>query len=351
MRVRRSNTLALVPEGGGYSVFNYTLGSQFECTLDVLSALEGLDEWTPWCDVVQVASAVFPDEADAVLHDLLDLGVLVRENSAEDELETRFQQTWKWGPPSAIMHQAVTDRPVCDVADQIVFQQQKVLREQSPPLCYEPTDDEARIMLPDPETSHGLYTVLDRRRTVRDAPPVPVPLGPLSDMMFAGLGITGWTSNAVQTLPLKYAPSGGARNPYDGYLIAHEVEGLKPGVYRYSALHHCLSPIEGAEPPDLVDALAGQEWAVSASALIVLVANFPRTMWKYEGDDNAYRVVMIEAGHIAQNMMLMAGTHGLSACPSAALDHEIIARAAGLTQFEQSPIYAMAITTPGNATD
>ena len=77
-----------------------------------------------------------------------------------------------------------------------------------------------------------------------------------------------------------------------------------------------------------------------------MVADFSRTMWKYEGDDNAYRVVLIEVGHIAQNMLLMAASHGLSGCPSAALNHGLIAESAGLERFKQSPIYAVALTNP-----
>jgi nitroreductase len=68
-------------------------------------------------------------------------------------------------------------------------------------------------------------------------------------------------------------------------------------------------------------------------------------MWKYE-DANAYRVVLIEAGHIGQNMMLAATSHGLSACPTAALCHSAIKRLLGLDRFTDAPIYALTIAAP-----
>jgi nitroreductase len=68
-------------------------------------------------------------------------------------------------------------------------------------------------------------------------------------------------------------------------------------------------------------------------------------MWKYE-DANAYRVVLIEAGHIGQNMMLAATRHGLSACPTAALSHSVIKRLLGLDRLTDAPIYALTLSAP-----
>ncbi len=79
--------------------------------------------------------------------------------------------------------------------------------------------------------------------------------------------------------------------------------------------------------------------------LILLCAKLDRTMWKYE-DANAYRVVLIEAGHIGQNIMLAATRHGLSACPTAALCHSSIKRLLGLDRLTDAPIYALTIAAP-----
>ena len=66
-------------------------------------------------------------------------------------------------------------------------------------------------------------------------------------------------------------------------------------------------------------------------------------MWKYK-DANAYRVVLIEAGHIGQNIMLAATSHGLSACPTAALSHLAIKRLLGLDRLTDAPIYALTLS-------
>jgi SagB-type dehydrogenase family enzyme len=77
--------------------------------------------------------------------------------------------------------------------------------------------------------------------------------------------------------------------------------------------------------------------------VVVLAAFFERTMWKYD-DPNAYRVILIEAGHIGQNMLLMATEEGLAACPTAALSHDRLFDMLELpSRITCAPVYAIAI--------
>ena len=69
-------------------------------------------------------------------------------------------------------------------------------------------------------------------------------------------------------------------------------------------------------------------------------------MWKYD-DPNAYRVVLIEAGHIGQNIMLAATRNGLSACPTAALNHSTIRECVSLKRLTDAPVYALTLAVPG----
>src|SRR5262249_833121 len=123
-------------------------------------------------------------------------------------------------------------------------------------------------------------------------------------------------------------------------------EGLEPGFYHYSAFEHTLARLDGTELPKPSELMGGQDWTDDMPCLVILCAQFERTMWKYD-DANAYRVVLIEAGHIGQNFMLAATRHGLSACPSAALNHAAIRRSIGRDQkFTHAPIYALTLSKP-----
>ena len=118
---------------------------------------------------------------------------------------------------------------------------------------------------------------------------------------------------------------------------------MRPGIYHYCAFDHTLGRLDTDEMPSPSELMGGQEWADEMPCVIVLCALLERTMWKYE-DANAYRVVLIEAGHIGQNLMLAATRRGLSACPSAALNHSRISKAISSgNRFTHSPIYALTL--------
>ena len=117
-------------------------------------------------------------------------------------------------------------------------------------------------------------------------------------------------------------PSGGARNPFELYVYARNVTGLEPGFYHYAALDHDLGLVRAGQV-EIAALLGGQSWPGRAAAVVFLVAHFPRSMWKYHLAP-AYRVVVIEAGFISQNIALAATEHGLSAVPSGALTQPMI---------------------------
>ena len=347
--LKRSATLAFTPFEQAFEAFDYRTGTQFECSLPVVDLLSGLGGWTDRDRVRDRARELLADEGDRAVEALAELQALIPANSTVAGEEVEFLTRWTFGPSTAIFHQSVSDRSIMPIDEQVEFQIEKARTDPSPDLFFQPPNDGLVVRLPDPETHQGLYTYLARRRTCREGVPFALGLEQLADMLFAGLGVTDWTVNrAGQKLPLRYVPSGGARNPYDAYVFVPNGAEFDAGVYRYSPVDHSLAFLSGTgSVPKLSDLLGGQDWADTASAVVVLVANFSRSMWKYEGDDNAYRVILIEAGHIGQNIMLMASQAGLAACPSAALNHELITATAGLTRHEQAPIYAMALTKPG----
>ena len=70
----------------------------------------------------------------------------------------------------------------------------------------------------------------------------------------------------------------------------------------------------------------------------VLVPRFARTYWKYRRHPKAYRVIVLEAGHISQNLYLAAAELGLGAFVTAAINEADIEAAFGLDPLEESPL-------------
>jgi SagB-type dehydrogenase family enzyme len=249
-----------------------------------------------------------------------------------------------------LFHFSVQDKSYVSLTDMEDMQRAK-LAEGPPPALYEKNEwaNGKAVKLPSALAGNDLLGLMARRRTIRAAEAASISLTQLSDCLFAGLGITGATENCVGSLPLSMTPSGGARNPYEAYVYVRSVDGLEPGFYHYSAYEHTLARLDGEELPKPSELLGGQDWTDDMPCLVILCAQFERTMWKYD-DANAYRVVLIEAGHIGQNFMLAATRNGLSACPSAALNHAAIRRSIGGDgKFTHAPIYALTLSKPATS--
>lgn len=343
MRMKCSETLVFTPADGQFIAYNFLEKSVFECSADLLDLLSKLKEWTEPGELIDELPDFDSGEIDDILQSLLSVGALVEEGSSDAEKEREYASAWSWGLPTALMHFSVQDNPFITVAQAEDMQREKA-RTTGLMQLHRPNGDGA-LKLPDPLRGKDLIRLMAKRRTVRRAKAVPITLEQVSDCLFSGLGITGWTQNCVGKLPLSMTPSGGGRNPYEAYVFARNVQGLDRGVYHYSALGHSLERVAGLEDGDITSLIGGQEWGDDKPCMILLCAHMERTMWKYE-DPNAYRVIMIEAGHIGQNIMLVATENGLTACPTAALDHTRAKEILGLKDITQAPIYALTLSAP-----
>lgn len=344
MRVKAASTLVYSPEGDALVACNFLTKQVFHCEVETLRLLSDLSEWTDATDLAQRYELSVPETRD-LLQRLIDVSALVRADSAEALREDDFAAHWAWSVPTALMHFTLEDRPFMALEEAEDRQVEKASLGNLPELARTNRDLAEVVELPDPFETSALLRFMAGRRTVRGATAAPITLSQLSETLFAGLGILGETTNRAGRLPLKLTPSGGARNPYEAYIFAYRVEGLEPGIYHYSASEHTLGRVPSDALPSGGEVIGGQDWADSMACSIVLCAHFERTMWKYD-DPNAYRVVLIEAGHVGQNIMLAATQHGLTACPSAALSHETIRSAIGLEGVTISPVYALALGVP-----
>jgi len=338
MRCRASQTLAIHPRDGRYLIFNFLAKTAFSAGSGVLLVLEAFQSW-------RTSSGLFPEKSPQSvareLKRLLELGALVKENSYLAEREKLYLAQWEWNVPTGLLHFGLEDRPYISSGLAVEMQKKRAFNDPSPPLYL---THSAGTELPK-ASNCALNRVIVSRRTCRETANKPITLRQLADCLFAGLDIVDEVVTETGSLPLSTTPSGGARNPFEAYVLARRIDGLDAGLYHYSAKQHSLrkvGPDDGIAPSRL---LGDQDWADHMPCIIFLVAFLERTMWKYS-DSNAYRVVLIEAGHIGQNIMLAATQHGLSACPTAALAHSAIRRMLGLERLTQAPLYALTLSVP-----
>jgi SagB-type dehydrogenase family enzyme len=348
MRIRSARTLVFSREGADLVGFNYLSGASFVCSADLIGFLTALNDWTDPGDLPRLVPGLTPEELRSTTGDLVEVTALIEEGSALAVAEADLETDWRWGLPAALFHFSLRDRDFMAIEEVEQLQMARIASVPQPRF-YDRNDRTGALPLPSATAGNELIALMAKRRTVREAMPAAISLSALSDCLFAGMGIIGQTENCVGTLPLSMTPSGGARNPYEAYVYARSVEGLEPGFYHYAAIDHTLARVDTDALPLPSELLGGQQWTDAMPCILLLYARFERTMWKYD-DANAYRVVLIEAGHIGQNVMLAATRSGLSACPTAALNHtrinECIAPQARLTH---APIYALTLSHPSAA--
>ncbi len=123
---------------------------------------------------------------------------------------------------------------------------------------------------------------------------------------------------------LRTVPSAGCRHAFETYLLVTRVEGLDIGVYRYLPQEHALV-MEYADA-DLVEkitpATLGQAFIASAPVTFVWTALPYRAEWRYT--TSAHRVILMDAGHVCQNLYLAVEAIGCGTCAVAAYHQELM---------------------------
>jgi SagB-type dehydrogenase family enzyme len=343
VRFRRSRTLVLFLEGDQLVFHNYLAQTSFSAKPIALDIVRRIPAWSDAEALSSSLEGYSRQSVEKAISDLIALGALITEGSEAAEAEAEYEQKWQWGPFAAAYHFGT--RGTTFEADETVHETLAQLTKfsPSPPLYQLARDASNAVTVPLDAAYEEPFLTMGRRRTNRLMLDRSIPLKAISDCLLFSMAITAVLEDAeIGDLPLKMTPSGGARNPYEAYVCARRVEGLEPGVYHYSAFERSFEQVRPAPLPSFTNLIGGQDWGENASAMIFLVADFARTMWKYH-DAMAYRVVMIEAGHIAQNIMLAATKHGLHANPTGALNADAVEATLGVSGITKTVVYALGV--------
>ena len=302
---------------------------------------------------------------------LLDAGLLHAEATdaslAQADAEFREQG---WHPPAAVAHMAARwegiDGPK-GMAEADVDSNEGLLRQHGlpPPPVAPAIAPETHVALPRIERD-DFDALLDTRTTCRnyDTQAV-VPLATFSQLLARVFGARGIGHPAPGfDVYKRTSPSGGALHPTDCFLVVQRVQGIAPGLYRYRIDSHALEPvlpcIAPPQPGDLRThalgdatsrawsadelcafariAVAGQDFFADAAVLCVLAPRFHRNFWKYRNHAKAYRVCVLDVGHLSQTLQLCATQAGLGPFVTGAINEIDLERAFGMTGHAQSPL-------------
>jgi putative peptide maturation dehydrogenase len=311
----------------------------------------------------------------AAVDALLETGLLLARPDADAPLADAEFRAQGWHPPAAVAHMASRwegiDGPK-GMAEADVDTNEGLLRQHGapPPHVLPSADPAVEIALPRIDRD-DFDALLDTRATCRnyDAD-AQVPLATFSQLMARVFGARGIGHPAPGFDVFKRtSPSGGALHPTECWLVVQRVEGIVPGLYRYRIDTHALEPVTPAIlPPQQGDAgtqawgdqasgdgaprawtvaelhafariaVAGQEFFADAPVLCILAPRFHRNFWKYRNHAKAYRVAVLDVGHLSQTLQLCATQAGLGPFVTGAINEVDIERAFGAAGYAQSPI-------------
>ena len=101
------------------------------------------------------------------------------------------------------------------------------------------------------------------------------------------------------------------------------------------------------KPDDLESLFLGQPWVAKAHVVVIVTAVTARLLHRY--GDRGYRYLLIEAGHVGQNLALVATASGLGSLSLGGFFDDDVSCMLGLDAAFELPLYGIALGVPDTA--
>jgi SagB-type dehydrogenase family enzyme len=199
-----------------------------------------------------------------------------------------------------------------------------------------------------PDRLRAFHALTRLRRSTRDFGGAAVTRADFDGLLSTACGVTGAVTAAGREVKLRAYPSSGALYAVEIYPVVFRVEGLEPAVYHYRASDNLLEVVRpGIDPSIVVGAALPVErnMVAGAAVLVCLTGCFARHERKY--GPGGYRMLVAEAGHISQNLILAATALGLSARPFGGVFDDLLNRDLGLDAAEEQFLLAVIVGRAG----
>lgn len=165
--------------------------------------------------------------------------------------------------------------------------------------------------VPRPEMGDAtpIANLMSQRRTCRR---VATSIGQraLLDILEGAVGKSklSFTGSAGFVVKRNY-PSGGSRHPLEFFVEIRRSDDLEVGLYHFDLERQCLVRLP------TVEFLRGKNTVndYNAACVVWMIYLPQRSVWKYR--KKAFPLALIEAGHVGQNMCLLAEDGGINAVP------------------------------------
>ncbi len=178
----------------------------------------------------------------------------------------------------------------------------------------------------------SLEKALAERRSVREFNEKKLSYKQIGQLAWAGQGITD-TNRGFRT-----APSAGAVYPLTLYIATDE------GIFTYNPQEHTLQQfVQGGISNQLAKAAFSQNAVADAPCNIIIAGSVRKLVMKYQ--NAARRYMFLEAGHVAQNILLESVSLDLGAVPIGVFNLDAARRICRM-QRDMEPLYIIPVGYP-----
>lgn len=161
----------------------------------------------------------------------------------------------------------------------------------------------------------------------------------LSFLLWATQGVRSVEPARDGLITWRTVPSGGCRHSFESYVCIDRVQGVKPGLYRYLPIEHKLLPVsEDVTTRQVGEACCGQKFVGEAAVVFIWSVIPYRMEWRYT--TRAHKTIVLDAGHLCQNLYLAAEAIGAGTCAIGAYLQEDMDALVGLDGEDEFVIYA-----------
>jgi SagB-type dehydrogenase family enzyme len=212
-----------------------------------------------------------------------------------------------------------------------------------PPLQQPVAQDLPRIALPQkkdwqpciPKTD--LVSVIETRKSRRNFNNAALSIEELAFLLWA---TQGERNKGKQTPHFRTVPSAGARHSFETYLFIQRVAAIPTGLYRFLPLSGEIVLLHASDQTSaskLAKATFGQNFIASSAVSFVWTTVPYRMEWRYL--EAAHRVILLDAGHVCQNLYLACENIGAGTCAIAAYDQEAMDALLGVDGKDEFAVY------------
>ncbi len=180
-----------------------------------------------------------------------------------------------------------------------------------------------------------LIAAISNRRSRRRFSTKGLSLDELAFLLWATQGIRQPSGN----LAYRTVPSAGARHSFETYLFVMRVDGLQQGLYRYLPVSNELLFVCEVEDMErrLANACLGQSFVARGAVTFIWTTIPYRMEWRYSLA--AHRVILIDAGHVCQNLYLACEAIQAGTCAVGAYDQEQLDQLLNIDGIDEFSVY------------